>query len=293
MTGFVPFGTAYLPFWVAALLHLLIWFLYTLVFGALWWVIRRPVGRAILLRFYITLVVAHVLLALLGMSDYRFDFHPISRYRGLYAMGLLRTIMATAVAFATGVVLGVGVALLRLSRMLVFRHLGDLYVELIRGTPFLVQVTIAYFGIAPLLGLDDKFLIGTIALGVFAAAYMGEVFRAGIESVDRGQVEAARSLGLSRVRTLRHIVFPQAFKRMIPPLTGELIALTKESSLLFAIGVVEMMAVARQVGADTYRNFEAFLVVAAMYLTLTVPLSLLARRLERRLKRSERTGVHL
>jgi polar amino acid transport system permease protein len=173
------------------------------------------------------------------------------------------------------------------------RHVGDLYVELIRGTPFLAQVTIAYFGIAPLLGLANKFLIGTLALGVFAAAYMGEIFRAGIESVDRGQVEAARSLGLSRVQSLRHVVFPQAFRRMIPPLTGELIALTKESSLLFAIGVVEMMAVARQVGADTYKNFEAFLVVAAMYLTLTVPLSLLARRLERRLKRSERTGVHL
>jgi len=246
----------------------------------------------LLVRAAITIGIVGALAGALHLS-YRFDFTPTWRYRGLFAEGLLRTLAATVVAFTLGVALGIGVALLRVSRQLAVRHVGDLYVEVVRGTPFLVQVTIAYFGIAPLLGLDDKFLVGTLALGVFAAAYMGEIFRAGIESVDRGQVEAARSLGLSRGQSLRHVVFPQAFKRMIPPLTGELIALTKESSLLFAIGVVEMMAVARQVGADTYRNFEAFLVVAAMYLTITVPLSLLARRLERRLKRSERTGVHL
>lgn len=247
--------------------------------------------RGFLVRVGVTAAVAGALAAALWQFD--LDFSIPWRYRGLYVEGLLRTILATILAFGIGVVLGVGVALLRLSRSLPIRHLGDLYVELVRGTPFVVQVWIAYFGVATLLRVDNKFFVGTLALGVFAAAYMGEIFRAGIESVDRGQVEAARSLGLSRAQALRHIVFPQAFKRMIPPLTGELIALTKESSLLYLIGVVEMMAVAKQVGADTYKNFEAFLVVAALYLTLTVPLSLLARRLERRLKRSERTGVHL
>jgi len=250
-------------------------------------------ARELLVRAGITVAVAALLAIALSLSDYPFEFSPSWRYRELYAKGLLMTLGATALAFATGLVLGVGVALLRISRRLPVRHLGDLYVEVIRGTPFLVQITIAYFGIAPLLKLNDKFLVGTFALGVFAAAYMGEIFRAGIESIDRGQVEAARSLGLSRAQALRHIVFPQAFKRMIPPLTGELIALTKESSLLYTIGLVEMTAVARQVGADTYKFLEASLIVAAMYLTLTVPLSLLARQLERRLKRSERTGVHL
>jgi len=251
----------------------------------------RP--RDLLVRAAITVAVAAALVAALLLSHYKFDFEPTWRYRELYGKGLLVTLGATAIAFATGMALGVAVALLRLSRRLPVRHLGDLYVEVIRGTPFLVQITIAYFGIAPLLRLNDKFLVGTFALGAFAAAYMGEIFRAGIESVDRGQVEAARTLGLSRAQSLRLVVFPQAFKRMIPPLTGELIALTKESSLLFAIGLVEMTAAARQIGADTYKYLEASIVVAAMYLTITVPLSLLARKLERRLKRSERTGVHL
>jgi len=250
-------------------------------------------GKEILARTAITIALLGLLALALGSSSYDWDFAPAWRRRNLYLWGLGNTLAATGVAFLIGLVLGVGVALARLARSLVLRHLGDLYVEIIRGTPVLVQVTIAYFGIAPLIGVDNKFLVGTLALGMFAAAYMGEIFRAGIESIERGQFEAARSLGLSRPQTLRHVVFPQAFKRMIPPLTGELIALTKESSLLFFIGVMELMARGRQVGADSYRQFESFLVVAAVYLSVTVPLSLLARRLERRLGKSARTGVLL
>ncbi|MDH3591528.1 MAG: amino acid ABC transporter permease [Planctomycetota bacterium] len=244
-------------------------------------------------RLLITVGLLGALVAALATSPYEWDFEPTWRYRKLYGNGLLKTLGATGIAFTVGLIVGVGVALARLSKQLWLRHIGDLYVELIRGTPFLVQIMIAYFGIAPLIGVDDKFLVGTFALGAFAAAYMGEIFRAGIESVERGQFEAARSLGMTSNQTLRHIVLPQAFKRMIPPLTGELIALTKESSLLFAIGVMEMMSAARQVGADTYRNFEALLVVAALYLSITIPLSLLARRLERKMGTASRTGVEL
>jgi len=245
-------------------------------------------------RAGITVAALGVLAGALALAPYSWDFWPAWRYRALYREGLVTTLAVTALSFALGLTLGVVVALLRLSRNLALRQLGDLYVELIRGTPFLVQLMIAYFGIAPLLGIDNKFLVGMAALGVFAAAYIGEIFRAGIQSVERGQFEAARSLGLSRRQTLTHVVFPQAFRRMIPPLTGELLALTKESSLLFAIGVIELNAAARQVGASTYKQFEAFLVVACLYLTLTIPLSLLARRLERRLAKQEaRAGTDL
>ncbi|MGH7162237.1 MAG: amino acid ABC transporter permease [Planctomycetota bacterium] len=250
-------------------------------------------GRQIALRAAITVAVAGVLAGALALSAYDFDFSRPWEYRRLYADGLVRTLGTTAVGYLLGVPLGVAVAIARLSRKLPVRHLGDLYVEVVRGTPFIVQAMIAYFGIAPLLRLDDRFWIGSVSLGVFAAAYMGEIFRAGVESVERGQFEAARSLGLSRRRTLRHVIFPQAFRRMIPPLTGELIALTKESSILYTIGVVELLAAARQVGTATYGPFEALIVVAGLYLTLTVPLSLLARRLERRLAKSQRIGVPL
>ena len=250
-------------------------------------------GRELLVRGAVTVLVAALLAGALLLSGYDFDFRPISRYLGLFVEGLQKTIAATIGAFAIGLVVGVFVALARLSRHLVVRHVADLYVEVIRGTPVIVQLTIAYFGVAPILGLENKFVVGVAALGLFAGAYVGEIFRAGIESVEAGQFEAARSLGLSRTQTLRYVVFPQAFRRMIPPLTSELIALTKESSLLFYIGFAELMFSARQAGASTTRTFEAFLVVALFYLCVTVPLSLLSRRLERRLGRSAPMGAHL
>ncbi|MHC4958283.1 MAG: amino acid ABC transporter permease [Planctomycetota bacterium] len=250
-------------------------------------------SKSILVRAAITLAVAGLLAAALASSTYKWQFGKTWDYRTLFVKGMGVTLGATALAYLIGLALGVVVALARRSRHLAIRHVGDLYVEVVRGTPALVQITIAYFGLAPLLRIDNKFLVGAVALGIFAAAYIGEIFRAGIESIDRGQFEAARSLGLSQKQTMRHIIFPQAFKRMIPPLTGEAIALTKESSLLFYIGVVEMMSVAQQIGADTYRTFEALIIVAGLYLVITIPLSLLARRLERKLGKSEHLGAHL
>jgi len=250
-------------------------------------------GSEFTIRAALTIAAAGAVVGLLAATGYDWDFRPVWRYRRIYGSGLLATLGATGVAYAFGLGVGIFVALARLSRLLPVRHLGDLYVEVIRGTPFLVQLLIAYFCIAPLLGIDSKFWTGAIALGAFAGAYIGEVFRAGIESIDRGQFEAARSLGLSRARTLRHIVLPQAVKRMIPPLTGELIALTKESSLLYVISFLELSFAAQQVSSRTIKGFEAYLVAAGLYLCITVPLSVLARRLERRLGRSERRGVAL
>jgi len=250
--------------------------------------------RDLLVRAGLTVVLVAALVFGLASSAYDFDFRPIWEYRGAFARGFGTTLAATLLAYVVGLVLGTFVALARLSKSTAVRHVGDFYVEVVRGTPFIVQVSIAWWGIASQIeGADNRFLVGTIALGVFAAAYMGEILRGGIESVDRGQFEAAASLGLRRKQVLRHVIFPQAVKSMIPPLTGQLIALTKESSLLFVIGVTEMMATARQAKADTLRTFEALLVVACLYLVITMPLSLLARKLERELGKSGRSGVEL
>ncbi len=249
--------------------------------------------RAFGVRAAITGAVVLLVAGALALSRYRWDFAPAWQSRALFLEGLLMTLGVTAGGFLIGLAAGIAVALARLSRSLPVRHLGDLYVELIRGMPFIVQLTIAYWGFAPLVGLDNKYVVGIAALGLFAAAYIAEIFRAGIESVERGQVEAARSLGLTRKSALRFVILPQATKRMIPPLTGELIALTKESSLLFYIGVVELMSVSRQTGIRTYATFEAYLVVALFYLCVTFPLSLLARRLERRLGQAAPLPEHL
>jgi len=245
------------------------------------------------LRAGITLGLAALFVGALSLSEYDWDFGVVRRNWGNYMGALGKTLLATGAAYCLGLAVGVFVALARISRLVAVRHLGDLYVELIRGTPFLVLLLIAVFCVRPLIGNPSRFWTGTVTLGLFAAAYLGEIFRAGIESIERGQFEAARSLGLTRSMTMRHVILPQAFKRMIPPLTGELIALTKESSLLYAIGVIELTYVAEQVGLKTTGGFEAYLAAAAIYLAVTIPLSLLARRLERRLGKSARSGVSL
>jgi polar amino acid transport system permease protein len=244
-------------------------------------------------RLIITVLLAGTVTIALANTDYPFDFASVWAYRTRFFWGLGVTVLATLGAYAIGLIGGIFVAMARLSRSVPIRHLGDLYVEIIRGTPFLAQLFIAFFGIAPMFNIHNKYVVGIVALGIFAAAYIGEVIRAGIESIDRGQVEAGRSLGLSRAQTMRTIILPQALRRMIPPLTGEYIALTKESSLLFFIGVVELMAAGKQAGGDTYSTFEAYLLVAAFYLVITVPLSILARKLERIFGTTQAAGAHL
>src|SRR6185436_578938 len=126
-------------------------------------------------------------------------------------------------------------------------------------------------------------LVGTVGLGLFSGGYVAEIVRAGVESIDRGQLEASRSLGLSHRHTLFRVVLPQAVRRMIPPLTGETVSLVKESSLLSVIGVAEMTYHAKSLSSDVGDTFAAYLPLAALYLVVTLPLSWVTRRLERRL----------
>jgi polar amino acid transport system permease protein len=156
-------------------------------------------------------------------------------------------------------------------------------VDLVRGTPLLVQILIVYYCIGNLVRLDDQLLLGALALGVFSGAYVAEIVRAGIESVPRGQSEAARSLGMSHRQAMFHVVGPQALKNALPALTGQFINLIKDSSLLSVIGFTELTKRGEQVYTSTWATFEVFLPVAGLYLLLTLPLTKYTDRLERRL----------
>jgi polar amino acid transport system permease protein len=153
----------------------------------------------------------------------------------------------------------------------------------IRNTPLLVQLYLFYFALAPLFGLD-RYATGILCLGIFEGAYCSEIIRAGIEAVGRGQWEAARSLGLSTTHIYRLVVLPQAVRLMLPPLTGQTIALVKASAMVSVIAVFDLTTEGRSIIADTFLTFEIWLTVAALYLLVTVTLSLVATGLERRLR---------
>lgn len=196
--------------------------------------------------------------------------------------GAVLTLKLTALSLVFGVVGGLGLALLRLSPVKALRPPAVAYVEVVRGTPLLMQIYVIYF-VLPAVGISlPSFVAGVLALSLNAAAYSSEIFRAGIESLDTGQMEAARSLGMSHGTAMRWVILPQTIRRVLPPLTNEAVALLKDSSLVSVVALAELMRVGKEIATDGGSPTTIYLSVAAIYLAMTLPLTWLVRRLESR-----------
>lgn len=218
------------------------------------------------------------------LLDRFFDPDVVRRWIDEVPDALWRTVQLAGIAEVLGIVIGLLVALGAIHRRRPVRGVFRSWIELWRGTPLLVQLLFVHFSF-PFIGIIfTPFVSGCVVLSLNSSAYVAEIFRAGIESVERGQVEAARSLGMPYRRSLRIVVLPQALRRVVPPLTNELVALIKDSSLVAVIGLPELLGVARIAFGSEF-NSSMYPVVAAVYLSITVPLTILSRRLETRLGR--------
>jgi len=219
-----------------------------------------------------------------------FEGDPVgARFRwrvGPLTKGLWTTLWISFFSGVLGLVLGLVAGLARISKNPTLRGLAVLYVELIRGTPLLVQIFIFYFFIGTVLNLD-RIVAGILALAIFAGAYTAEIVRAGIQSIPRGQMEAARSLGMTLPQAMRYIILPQAFKRILPPLAGQFISLIKDSSLVSVIAITDLTKSGREVITSTFATFEIWFTVAALYLLVTSVLSQVVMWMERRLAVSD------
>lgn len=207
-------------------------------------------------------------------------------YLGPLMKGLWTTIWLSAVSSVLALFIGLFTGLARISKNYVVSMLAAIYVEIIRGTPLLVQIFIAYFFIGTVFDLSRN-VAGIGALALFAGAYVAEIVRAGIQSIPRGQMEAARSLGMTTPQAMMDIILPQAFKRILPPLSGQFISLIKDSSLVSVIAITDLTKSGREIITSTFATFEVWLVVAAMYLIITSVLSQLVFYMERRLAVSD------
>ncbi len=187
----------------------------------------------------------------------------------LFAEGVVYTVLLSSAAMLLGLAIGLGGAAMRRSRTPALRMIVGGYVELIRNTPFLVQIYIIYFGL-PSIGLRMSALTAALlSLSVYAGAYITEIVRAGVDSIDKGQIEAARTLGLSPYLTFRHVVLKPALAAIYPSLTSQFILIMLASSIVSAISIPELTGAANDIQGLTFRSLEAFLVVAALYIALT------------------------
>jgi polar amino acid transport system permease protein len=193
------------------------------------------------------------------------------------------TVELTILATFFGTIIGLVVAFARISRSKLLSGLAYFYTWAIRGTPLLVQLYFIYYGL-PQVGIRlDAFPAAVIGISICAGAYIAEIIRAGIQSIDKGQMEAARSLGMTYFQAMRYVILPQAYRRMLPPMGNEIIALTKDSSLASTLALVELMRTARQIDAATLRSMEAYIAAGAFYLAMTTGLTVLFDRIEKRL----------
>ncbi len=201
------------------------------------------------------------------------------------------TLRMTALAYILGAIAGLAIALARLSRGRLLSAPAILYIEIVRGTPALTQLFLIYFGLGSIGLAFSAFEAAVVGLGLNYAAYMAEVYRAGIEAIHRGQREAAQSIGMTQGQAMRHIILPQAIRIILPPMANYAISLLKDTSVASLISAPELMLRARDLSSEYFMPMELYLIAGLMYLAMAYPLSQAVRRLERYFARGHATGA--
>ena len=209
-------------------------------------------------------------------------------YKHYYLIGIKTTLLISLLSLIIGAALGILLSLLKLSKVKLFKGISTIYIEIIRGTPMMVQIALVYFGSYVITGVNiDGFLAALVAVSLNSAAYVAEIIRSGIQSVDKGQREASKSLGLSDGQTMRYIILPQAIKNILPALGNEFVTLIKETSVASTIGVADLMYTSQIVQSDSYQPFNPLIIVAILYFIITFSLSQLIGLFERRLSHND------
>lgn len=226
-----------------------------------------------------------------------FNFSFLPKYWTMFVQGIEYTLLLSVFAVLLAIIPAMILAILRLSKNRVVRFLSGLYIDIFRSTPLLVQISLIYFGLFNFIKLPTVYIFGFINIAMFvpgvvalslnSAAYVAEIFRAGILAVDAGQTEAARSLGLSSSAAMTKVVLPQAIKNVLPALANEIITMVKESSICSTLGMVEIMWAAKTVAATTYITLGPYVVAAMIYFCINYPASKIIEAIERRMRRGD------
>ncbi|MGA1932697.1 amino acid ABC transporter permease [Arcobacter sp. YIC-464] len=235
------------------------------------------------LLFLAFIVITPVYIMFSNIS-YDFNWAHVYEYKQKFIDGFIMTIIISFFALILSFIIGLFFAYAQNSKLIILRFFARFYIEIIRGTPLLVQILIFFYVFANNLGFENRYIVGTFILAIFSGAYVSEIIRAALQSIEKEQFETSLSLGMSNYQMYRYIIFPQAFKRMLPALTGQFASIIKDSSLLSIIAISEFTMNAQEVDAITYSTLESYIPLAIGYLLLTYPISYYTKRLESNIK---------
>lgn len=230
----------------------------------------------------VALVVAFFWVSL-SMAGVALNFDFVTQYSTRIWAGFWMTVRLSAASLAFSLAIGIPVAVGQGSRILVLRYLCDFYVKIIRGTPLLAQIYLFFYIVGTAWGVSNRFFAGFVILSVFAGAYIAEIVRGSLLSLDSGQLEAAQAVGFTRLQTAKYVIVPQLVSSTLPALTGHAATMIKDSSLLSVIAVIELAQTLREISSATFNLFGSYLFLAAVYLCLTLPIMAVSKWFEKRL----------
>ena len=235
--------------------------------------------------FFVAIIGLSALLYLsFSALSYQWNWDAVYRYRAKFIDGWITTLSISAISFIFALLVGSVSTLCRRSAFMPLKYLSALYVELIRGTPLLVQIFLFYYVVADAADIQNRYVVGVAIMALFSGAYISEILRAGIEGVGKSQLLSAKAIGFTSYQTFRYVIAPQALRSSLPALAGQTANLIKDSSLLSVIAVSEFTLNAQEVNALTYSSFESFFPLALGYLVITLPIMRLSRFIERSLR---------
>lgn len=238
--------------------------------------------RSLLWSLALLAAVSLALYTMFSAVHYQWNWSSVWGYRSQFLWGFITTLGISLGAMFVSIIVGFSLMIGRRAPWLPVRLFSTGVVEMLRGSPLLVQLLLGYYIVATALNVGEPLLVGTILLGCFEGAYLAEIFRGAIESIGASQREAARAVGFDTAQTYRYVIIPQAVRRALPGTTGQMVSLIKDSSLLSVIGIEELVQKVRIMNSSSYTALEGYLPLAAAYLVVTLPLSWYAKKLERR-----------
>ncbi len=233
---------------------------------------------------FLALIIITPVYIMFANISYDFNWSQVYEYKQKFINGFIMTIIISFFALILSFIIGLFFAYAQNSKLIILRFFARFYIEIIRGTPLLVQILIFFYVFANNLGFENRYIVGTFILAIFSGAYVCEIIRSALQSIEKEQFETSLSLGMSNYQMYRYIIFPQAFKRMLPALTGQFASIIKDSSLLSIIAISEFTMNAQEVDAITYSTLESYIPLAIGYLMLTYPISYYTKRLENNIK---------